>query len=75
VKKEGRKAVIPEKEKQERLKKYDTNLRGAQEEEKLFENLRKYFQSKYMKNTVVINGWKDVDQVLIILSVNAIKYV
>ena len=73
VKKEGRKAALRDKEKLEKLKKFDTNLRGAQEEEKLFESLRQFFQSQKTKNTVVINGWKDVGQVLISSGVNSIK--
>jgi len=73
VKKEGRKAALPDKEKQEKLKKHDTNLRGAQEEDKFFEYLRRFFQSQNTNNTVVICGWKDVGQVLILSRVNPIK--
>ncbi len=46
-------------EKQTELKKYDNTITGGIEEEKVFNNLRTSLYENNVKNTVVINGFKD----------------
>jgi hypothetical protein len=46
-------------EKQRALKKYDNTITGGIVEEKVFNNLRTNLQETNVKNTVVINGFKE----------------
>ena len=50
---------IPEPER-EKMKRDLLNLSGALVEEQLFKNLQSLFENRLqLKNTIVINGWKD----------------
>jgi hypothetical protein len=58
MKPEGR-SLLPV-EKQEDLKnKYDATIKGGMEEENVYDKLRECLKKNNVKNTVVINGWKD----------------
>ncbi len=48
-----------DKEKQKKLQNYNPNILGGEEEEKVYNQLRKSLQENGIKNTVVINSWKD----------------
>jgi hypothetical protein len=47
------------KEKQKELQQYNPNVAGGEEEEAVYNQLRKSLQENDIKNTVVINNWKD----------------
>jgi hypothetical protein len=47
------------KEKQKELQQYNPNVAGSEEEEAVYNQLRKSLQENGIKNTVVINSWKD----------------
>jgi hypothetical protein len=57
VKVEGRSSLSEEKQRE--LKKYDATISGGFQEEIVFNYLRTSFQKNNVKNTVVINGFKD----------------
>jgi Holliday junction resolvase-like predicted endonuclease len=44
------------------LKKYCSNLEGKKEEEKLYEKLKTLFLKENVKNTIVINGYKNIQE-------------
>ena len=44
------------------LKKFSSNLEGKKEEEKLYEMLKILFSKENVKNTVVINGFKNIQE-------------
>jgi hypothetical protein len=43
----------------EKQKRHEKTLRGAEEEEKIFKEMQNWMKSLGIKNTIVINGWKD----------------
>ncbi len=47
------------KEKQKELQKYNPNVAGGEQEEAVYNQLRKSLQDNGVKNTVAINSWKD----------------
>jgi hypothetical protein len=49
-------------DKRKYLKKYNSNLEGKNEEEKLYEKLKTLFCEENVKNTVVINGFKNIQE-------------
>ncbi len=53
------KELIDGKEQEEKQKRHEKTLRGAEEEEKIFKEMQNSMKSLGIKNTVVINGWKD----------------
>jgi hypothetical protein len=48
-----------DKEKQMKLQNFNPNVLGGEQEEKVYNQLRKSLQENDIKNTVVVNGWKD----------------
>ena len=57
MKPEGRSSLA--KDKQEELQKHDAAIKGGMEEESVYNKLRDCLKKNNVKNTVVINGWKD----------------
>jgi hypothetical protein len=53
------KELIDGKDQLEKQKRHEKTLRGAEEEEKIFKEMQNSMKSLGIKNTVVINGWKD----------------
>ncbi len=53
------KELIDGEEQLEKQKRHEKTLRGAEEEEKIFKEMQNSMKSLGIKNTVVINGWKD----------------
>jgi hypothetical protein len=49
-------------DKRKYLKKFSSNLEGKNEEEKLYEKLKTLFPEQNVKNTVVINGFKNIQE-------------
>jgi hypothetical protein len=49
-------------DKRQYLKKYRSNLEGKKEEEKLYEKLKTKFSKDNVKNTVVINGFRNIQE-------------
>jgi hypothetical protein len=58
MKPEGR-VLLPEKNQRELENKYDATIKGGMEEENVYDKLRECLKKNNVKNTVVINGWKD----------------
>ncbi len=53
------KELIDGEEQLEKQKRHEKTLRGSEEEEKIFKEMQNSMKSLGIKNTVVINGWKD----------------
>jgi hypothetical protein len=58
MKPEGRCSLTSEKQK-ELESKFDATIKGGMEEESVYDKLRECLEKNRVKNTVVINGWKD----------------
>jgi hypothetical protein len=58
MKPEGR-LLLPKEKQKELENKYDATIKGGMEEEKVYDKLRERLKKNTVKNTVVINGWKD----------------
>ncbi len=53
------KELVEGEEQLEKLKQHKRSLIGAEEEEKIFKEMQNSMNSLGIKNTIVINGWKD----------------